>query len=187
MMRIKIDQDSFMDYFSSNNLQASLEKDPEQSIEHIALKMDKDQPKGSRSLIISIVKLKDEKESLNYIQFCSVFPFKVKKEQYLDLAMLLNLWNLSLSLPGFYLDLNQGGVFYRYVLHIQEDSVGKKTLDSILEMIPTILDFYVHIIEEISLGNITVKDLLQNIYDLQKKELKTQVSTYFPLSNKKTP
>lgn len=104
------------------------------------------------------------------IRFVVKLPFKIEGIALNQVASLLHFINQSIALPGFELNELEGVVAYRYVWIIDDSSLHKMTIMTIISSIMINLAFFSETIESLSDGKLSFNDLLLKITNINNKQ-----------------
>lgn len=118
--------------------------------------------------------LEKENETPIYlrIQLQYSFPFTMKDRSAADTASLLFFMNRMLEFPGLELDEMGQKIYYRYVFLLQEGHLDHYILLAIVGLIMLIVDVFSEAIEKVATGKTTFNEILEQIVELSKIEIK---------------
>jgi len=89
-------------------------------------------------------------------------PYEVNPESIPELVKLINLLNKVITLGAFGYDEQVNGCFYRYSLPLNSKDARYTEVGALFVLLQDILSTYVSIIDDVSMGVITTKDLLES-------------------------
>jgi hypothetical protein len=99
------------------------------------------------------------------IQLNARYPFKVEEAAVPEVAQFLHFLNLQVEVPGFYLDVLDNIVFYRYIFLFDSDHIPWKIVLSIAGVAIFFQDAFGAAIEQIAEGK---KTFVQTLEEIQK-------------------
>lgn len=104
-------------------------------------------------------------QTKNYvkIQLNARYPFRVEDGAIPEMAQFLHFLNLQVEVPGFYLDVLENSVFYRYVFLFDSNQIPWKIVLSIAGSAIFFQDVFGGILEQIAKGSKTFTQVLQDI------------------------
>lgn len=115
--------------------------------------------------------LQDE-YNINVMNISYIFPDAVVRKAQNDIMLLTNRINMSCILPGFGYDKDSGKVFFRFCLPVVDFESGKEWLHETLRLIIDHIAIYSDAIGNVSLGNLTFDEFVQESQTTYLNDLK---------------
>ncbi len=102
------------------------------------------------------------------VQLDATFPYSVALSSMADMAQVLHFLNLQVDLPGFYLNLADKEIIYRYVLLADMNYFPEKILLSIIGIAMLFQDVFAKTFKELAEGKATFLDVMEEIQNSLK-------------------
>lgn len=95
------------------------------------------------------------------IQILYPSPYQIEKERITEVARFIQLLNKVLILGAFGYDERENRCFFRYTCSISKSQPDYEEVANVLLLIQDLLNTYVGALEDISMGAVTIDELLQ--------------------------